>query len=226
LGNCQAEGRPSLYHCNRWDCQYCLAKKIYWLREQAVVFARELEFVQVWFLTFKGFENAPQADDFIKYLIQCEKLRKSPHNAKFEYFYVIANHGFNHWHIHLLTNRELHGHSAYCKPVESLRASSLYLVGNLLRSARAEYGRVRRYGASRILYKQNMKKRFIARRKTYWLIVHMALVKRLINRRLSEIPLPYHVDLGYALKSQPQRYNRVFISELTFRRARDDLIGE
>jgi len=216
----------SLYRCHSWQCKHCLNTKLFWLREQAVNFSRLLSFSPTYASTVKGFKNAPQAAAAVKSIIADVKSLKTPHSDKFEYFYVIANHGFNHWHIHLLTNRELHGHSAYCKPVESLRASSLYLVGNLLRSARAEYGRVRRYGASRILYKQNMKKRFIARRKTYWLIVHMALVKRLINRRLSEIPLPYHVDLGYALKSQPQRYNRVFICELTFRRARDDLIGE
>jgi len=225
--SCQASGKKPLYQCNRWDCQYCLGKKIYWLREQAVSFSRQLAFTPTWTMVFKGFKNASEADDFIKYIIQCEKSRKSPHREKLEYFYVIANHDFSGWHIHLIVNRELHGYSAYCEQTENLKASSLYLVGNLLRSASADYERVRRYGASRLLYKQSMKKRFIARRKAYWLIVHLALVQRLINRWLeNRYPLPYRANLGYDKITQPLRYHRGITEELVFRRARDDIVGE
>lgn len=156
--SCRLNGRQPLYHCNRWDCEYCLAKKIYWLREQAVSFSRQLAFVHTWTLVFKGFKNAIEAEDFIKYIIKREKSLKTPHSAKLEYFYAIANHDLSGWHIHLITNRKLSGHAAYCKPTENLRASSLYLVGNLLRSAQANYEGARRYGASRLLYKQSMKK--------------------------------------------------------------------
>lgn len=227
MRSCRVDGKSPLYHCHRWDCQYCLGKKIYWLREQAVMFSDWLQFEETWFLTFKGFKDATEANDFIKYLIQSEKSRKSTHSAKFEYFYVLSNHNFSGWHIHLLTNRKLHGHADYNEIVGNLKASCLYLVGNLLRSASADYGRVRRYGGSRLLYKQNMKKRFIARRRAYWLIVQMALVQRIINTEISKrYPLPYRANLGYAQITQTLRYYRGRTEELTFRKPRDDLIGE
>lgn len=204
-----------------------MGKKVYWLREQAVSFARELTFCPTWFLTFKGFENAPQADDFIKYLIQSEKSRKSPHKAKFEYFYVISNHNFSGWHIHLLVNRKLHGHAAYCQPVGNLKFSCLYLVKNLIRSANADYGRVRRYGASRLLYRQSMKKAFKNRLRYKRLIVRLSLVKRVLKWLSTwSIPPPYRVDLGYAPITQALRYYRGTTEEHTYRQARDDLIGE
>jgi hypothetical protein len=225
--SCQRDGKKPLYNCNRWDCQFCLRKKIYWLREQAVNFSQHLAFDQTFFIVLKGFQNAHEADDSIKYIIAREKALKTPYKSKLEYFYVIAKHGFSNWHIHLITNREMSGHAAYCKPSEDLKASCLYLVGNLLRSADADYAGVRRYGASRLLYKQSMKKAFKTRLRRWLLIVTMALVQTIILALSSwYAPLPYRVNLGYVEITQAQRYYRGTTEELTFRTARDDIVGE
>jgi hypothetical protein len=227
LMDCQADYKQGLYPCNRWDCNSCFRKKAYWLREQAISFVYQLPHDKIFFTVLKHFKNPRDCHDLMRYIIEREKTLKPPCSAKFEYFYVIANHGFSGWHIHLISNRDFHEQAQYCEPAQSKKASALYMVTNLERSRFADYEGVRRYGSSRLLYKHNKKTSFKSRKKAQWLIVLMALVQRLINIELSRrYPPPYRAYLGYTPISQPLRYYRGTTEELTFRKPRDDLVGE
>lgn len=157
----------SLYPCHRWDCNACLNKRVYWLREQIVAFALELSTSNTYFYTLKGFKTALDAKSAINQHIATAKAEKTRYSAKLEYFYVIANHEFSGWHVHMIANREIHAAAAYCEPCEDVKISGLYLVKNLLKSQHADYAGVRRYGGSSLLNKQNMKKRYATRRRLW-----------------------------------------------------------
>lgn len=149
-------------------------------------FSRHLANQRTYFATLKHFKNALEAKDLIGYVIEREKSLKTPHRAKFEYFYVIANHGFSDWHIHIVSNRDFRESPQYNESTRSLKASVLYLVGNLERSARADYQGVRRYGASSLLYKQSAKRAFKTRVKL-WRIITLAFMVKVLITALSSV---------------------------------------
>lgn len=177
-----------LYHCNGWACNRCSAKKVYWLREQSVSFALQLANVQTTFTTLKGFKNADECAKAVKALLDLEKGENRRYNAKLDYFFTIANHDNSGWHAHILSSRPLQGSHHYSENTDNLKAAALYLVGNLKRSRSADYGSVRRYGGSSLLYKQSMKRWFQIRArlwtiKTHFLIAMIAL--RFLASRVS-----------------------------------------
>lgn len=221
----------SLYQCHRYECNRCFPRKAYWLREQAVNFAFALPANETFFTVIKHFENARDADDLMKHIIKCEKSLKSKHRHKFEYFYVIANHGFSGWHLHIISNRHF-PQADYSEPVEKRKAAALYLVKNLEMSRFQEYG-CRRYGGSALLNKQNKKNAFKNRLRLWRLRFIVTLIKKLIWLALVTIAYsakwiesPALFDgLRYVPISQARRNYRGRTEELVFRKPRDDLIG-
>lgn len=174
-------GCSELYPCHRWDCNRCLSKKVYWLREQAVQFALELSTIDTYFYTLKGFKTAQDAKLEITKHLAMARAQKSRYNAKLEYFFVISNHDYSGWHVHMIANLKLDLDAAYCKPCEDVKWSALYLVKNLLRSAAQDYGGVRRYGGSSLLNKQNMKRRFINRKRSWAIRTRFHILKLIVK---------------------------------------------
>lgn len=225
--DCGANWKLKLYPCNRWDCNTCFSKRIYWLREQAISFVFQLPVSDVYFTVLKHFKNPRDCHDMVRFIIAREKSLKSPHKSKFEYFYVIANHGFSGWHIHLISNQKFEHQAQYSESVQHKKPTALYMVKNLVMSQMADYEGVRRYGSSRLLYKQNKKTNFKSRLKLSWLIVQLALVQAILKAMLSWCCIvSYQVDIWRAVLTPARRIIQCRTEELTFRRARDDLVGE
>lgn len=168
--------------CHKWDCNYCFSVRVYWLREQFLSFARQSANQQYHFYTFKGFDSASSASDYLTYLKYQIKRAKPRYNAKSEYIFAIAKHNHSSWHIHLILNNPLllpvHAH---IEPVRDLKAAVLYLVKNLVMSQRQDYGSVRRYGGSSLLNKQSAKKAFKTRLRLFKLATRKVLAAVVVN---------------------------------------------
>lgn len=152
-----------LYTCNRWNCDTCAQKKLFWLREQAITFARGLSFQQTHFTTLKNFSQADLCELAVKDTLSSAKRAGKACGVKLEYFYVIANHEFAGFHAHIISNLPLHPNlnaQSHQRPTRNLHDSVLYLVDNLKRSLGADYASTRRYSGSSLLNKQSMKRWF------------------------------------------------------------------
>lgn len=182
----------SKHPCNSWNCTSCSRKKLYWLREKCVRFARLLSFQQTYVSTLKPFKNAHDAHLAVNTQIAAIKALKSPHSAKFEYFYVISKHNFSEFHVHLFTNRYYPFFTAYHEKTRDKKAFVLYCVENLKWSIHADYGGVRRYGASQLLNKQSMKSWYKIRLRLWRIRTRQHLVSVLVNFIRS---LAYSVDV-------------------------------
>jgi hypothetical protein len=151
------------YKCNRWDCKRCASNKIYWLRQQSVNFANLLGGQICYFTTVKTSQNIETALYALTHDKSKIKGYNARYNAKKEYFFTIAKHGFSEWHLHIISNFDLKIAGSHVEVVKNKKAVCLYLVNNLEWSLGQNYGSRRRYGASSLLYKQNMKTWFKTR---------------------------------------------------------------
>ena len=158
------------------------------------------------FLTLKGFKDANSAFTGAVDLIKSQRLIKARYNAKLEYFYVISNHDFSNWHIHLIINRKIESIDiAYNAPVENLKASMLYLVGNLQKSLRADYGHTRRYGNSSLLNKQNMKRAFKTRIRLFKIRTRLLLLQTVYRSIVKMCAKPEQPERQISVKpEQPE----------------------
>lgn len=171
------------YKCNSWNCQYCASTKLFWLRENALNFARLLAGQNTYFITVKGTTAIESALQQLKDSRDKKKSKNPRYNAKKEYFYVISKHNNSRWHLHLITNFPLAIPDAHIEPVRSLRAAVLYLVDNLSWSRFSDYGGRKRYGGSSILYMQSMRRWFITRMRL-WRIITRYFVAMVMLRCL------------------------------------------
>jgi len=157
------------------------------LREQFLSFALQSAFQKFHFYTFKGLESAEHAKQLVDYLTLEIKREKPRYNAKSEYIFVISNHGFSGWHIHLILNNPLliptHAH---IEPVRNLKAACLYLVKNLESSRYADYGKARRYTASALLNKQKKKTAYKTRLRLFKIRTRKALAD-VVTRVITEM---------------------------------------
>lgn len=169
------------YNCNRWNCNACSTKKLYWLREQSLNFGRLLSGQQSYFTTIKGLSAIENALDVLTHDKGKIKGYNARYNAKKEYFFVISKHERSEWHIHIISNFPLNFPNQNASPIRSLKASCLYLVDNLKRSLAANYGSRRRYGGTSLLYKQNMKNWFKIRIRLWRMKTLNLLLSWLIN---------------------------------------------
>lgn len=175
----------SHYKCNRWDCQECSTKKLYWLREQSVNFARLLAGQLTYFTTVKGLNSIESALELLKGDRSKIKGYNARYNAKKEYFFAISKHGRSDWHIHIISNFDPHIPGAHIEVVRNLRAACLYLVDNLSWSLNQNYGHRRRYGATSLLYKQSLKEWYKTRIRLWKAKTRFILSMILLNAMLS-----------------------------------------
>lgn len=174
------------YKCNSWNCNYCSNTKLFWLRENALNFARLLSGQKTYFITVKGVTEIESALQQLRDSRDKKKRTYTTCSPKKEYFYVISKHNNSHWHLHLITNFPLAIPDAHIEPVRSLRASVLYLVDNLSWSRRADYSGKRRYGASSLLSMQSMRRWFITRMRL-WRIITRYFVAMVMLRSLQHL---------------------------------------
>lgn len=163
LGKQLKVGCNSQYPCHNWNCSTCSTKKLFWLREQALNFARLLANQETYFTTIKGLDAIQIALDRLRSYTPIKNANRPRYNAKKEYFFVIAKHGYSEWHIHIISNFALDIEGSHVEKVRSRKDVCLYLVKNLEMSRSQDYGSMRRYGGSSLLNKQNFKKWYIIR---------------------------------------------------------------
>lgn len=152
LGSC-SDAKP----CNQWHCNICAHKKLFWLRENAINFARALASQTTYFTTVKGVLAIENALDRLRSYTPVKKRANARYNAKKEHFFVIAKHNRSDWHMHIISNYPLEIEGSHVEIVRDRKAVVLYFVKNLEISRFADYGKKRRYGGSSLLYKQSAK---------------------------------------------------------------------
>lgn len=139
--------------------------------------SRLLSLSQTYAITLKGAHDAKSTQVLVKDYLDATKRIGKRYNAKLEYFYAIANHAHSGWHAHIICNVYNPNNAAYIEPVKDRKAYCLYIVANLVSSRSADYQRVRRYGASSLLNKQNLKSWFKTRRRLFEFRTRQALIR-------------------------------------------------